>query len=637
LDINNTLSVLFNEIYSQRSKKVLNFSNILRALANASSNSLTIVNAELWKINIFDPEDNGVKFIKHNINNKFCSLVGFFGYEPDRNRKEEFIINLDNCFFGSIFRNRQESFYEYLLSQQNPSLITHLTNERIQKFDLERVISIPILKKEYIMAKDYDHVLNLYIRSTIHPEFIKQVSEFLFYCLYLAKEHKFSKLINSVITHFEQHPTNSRDTKSIVYRITDELREYLKFEACSVFIWDPIYHKLVLEKSTTSLKNFQITSYFPGEGKTGTVYKLGKALIIDDIAKDPYPQFKDPVTKEDTIHPAQSFMALPIVNSARPHDVLGVIRLVNKLNFISPNFVDYFSLDDWELVSNLCSHLALYLEFEQSERMRTAFARHMVHETLAPISAIRADIGRTIDKDYGKKLKEWQFKENLDLTIDNTNLLASITKNVDYIWKQSEGIPRSEIYKISEINNFSTEVLEKAIKMVLPMLRNNNLKFDNIIMEGGKFNLFIDGSAFTQIFINILSNSIKYKKLDSNHENYKITIKCHEPQYEGKIIIDIIDYGIGIKSESRNKIFFFGYRENDVIKDDVKGLGIGLTVVKKIINDFHSEIEVHNLSNPTIFRITLSGKLKNDGFSREAIWSRKKGIFESNTEENFGK
>lgn len=620
---NSLLSALFHEVYKQGGS--IHINNLLNVLAIESRNSPSIINADLWKVNIFHPADQDDKFINGLNNNNYLSLLGYYGYTPNKEKKEEFVHKLDNSFLGYLYDSPLEPSYELFLSKikRKPEIIS-VPEDRVSRYELDRLISIPI-NRNFVMGNQPDYILNLYIdsKSEIQDEYIKIISNFLSYSLLLSKTHASSNLIKSVMAHFENFSKNTKDLKSILNLVIVKLLQYIKFEACSIFIWDPIYHELKLVKTTSSKISDSIrTSYYPGEGKTGTVFKTGKSLIIDDMLNNPPPEFNKPITREVTTHDAQSFIAIPILNSSRPGDVLGVMRIVNKLNCNSSNIVDFFSFEDYELIRDLCSLLALYLEFEQSERRRTAFAKHMVHETMAPIAAIRADIGRTIAKDFGRKLKDWQFEENLKLTIENIDLLAAITTNVAYVWKQSEGVPRSEMYKVTEDINFRRDILDNATKMIFPLIRSSNLNGENIILEGGNFNICADKTAFVQVFINLLSNSIKYRKLDSIPISPNIWIKCHEFP-DGNIEIDIVDYGIGIQPESIERIFHFGFREKNIVREDVRGLGIGLTVVKKIINDFYSTIEIFQLSNPTVFRIKLSGKLRSIGYIKESGWMKK--------------
>ena len=90
--------------------------------------------------------------------------------------------------------------------------------------------------------------------------------------------------------------------------------------------------------------------------------------------------------------------------------------------------------------------------------------------------------------------------------------------------------------------------------------------------------VFVDEMHFTNVIFNIMDNAVKYKKADSDLE---LKVKTwNEP---GKLCISISDNGIGIKKENIKKVFDKFYRVHTGNLHDVKGFGLGLAYVKKII------------------------------------------------------
>ena len=81
------------------------------------------------------------------------------------------------------------------------------------------------------------------------------------------------------------------------------------------------------------------------------------------------------------------------------------------------------------------------------------------------------------------------------------------------------------------------------------------------------------------MFINILDNALKY-----NDNIPEILIKLYN--FEDKLNIEIVDNGIGMSKNVKSKIFQKFFREQTGNLHDIKGHGLGLSYVKKII-DFH--------------------------------------------------
>ena len=115
----------------------------------------------------------------------------------------------------------------------------------------------------------------------------------------------------------------------------------------------------------------------------------------------------------------------------------------------------------------------------------------------------------------------------------------------------------------------------------------------------------IDKEQFSQVLANLLSNSIKYTNI-----NGKIHIKVYE--YCNNVIISIKDDGIGILQNDINFIFERFYRVDKSRDKETGGIGIGLSIVRSIVNAHNGNIVVNSEVNKgTEFVITLSNDKNN--------------------------
>ena len=114
-------------------------------------------------------------------------------------------------------------------------------------------------------------------------------------------------------------------------------------------------------------------------------------------------------------------------------------------------------------------------------------------------------------------------------------------------------------------------------------------------------NIFADEMHLTNVIFNLMDNAVKYKRPDADLE---LKVKTwNEP---GKLMISIQDNGIGIKKENLKKIFEKFYRVHTGNLHDVKGFGLGLSYVKKIITDHKGTIRAESeLNVGTKFIIAL--------------------------------
>jgi two-component system phosphate regulon sensor histidine kinase PhoR len=113
--------------------------------------------------------------------------------------------------------------------------------------------------------------------------------------------------------------------------------------------------------------------------------------------------------------------------------------------------------------------------------------------------------------------------------------------------------------------------------------------------------IYADEMHLTNVIFNLMDNAVKYKKADVD-----LALKVRTWNEGDNILISIEDNGIGIKKEDVKKIFEKFYRVHTGNLHDVKGFGLGLAYVKKIITDHKGSIHVDSeLGVGTKFVITL--------------------------------
>ena len=107
---------------------------------------------------------------------------------------------------------------------------------------------------------------------------------------------------------------------------------------------------------------------------------------------------------------------------------------------------------------------------------------------------------------------------------------------------------------------------------------------------------------FTNVIFNLLDNAVKYRRKDVPMQ---LSISTSNTS-AGRLRIEIADNGIGIKRDDLTKIFDKFYRVSTGNRHDVKGFGLGLAYVKKMVGDFRGEISVESeVGVGTRFVITL--------------------------------
>ena len=114
--------------------------------------------------------------------------------------------------------------------------------------------------------------------------------------------------------------------------------------------------------------------------------------------------------------------------------------------------------------------------------------------------------------------------------------------------------------------------------------------------------IVVDETHFSNVIFNLMDNAVKYRQPD---KPLNIYLRTWNPE-PGKVSVSIRDTGIGIKKENLKKIFERFYRVHTGNRHDVKGFGLGLAYVKKVIDLHKGTIHVDSVyGKGTTFVITI--------------------------------
>jgi signal transduction histidine kinase len=193
------------------------------------------------------------------------------------------------------------------------------------------------------------------------------------------------------------------------------------------------------------------------------------------------------------------------------------------------------------------------------------------HDLKEPLRTITSFIN-LLDRKYFRKIEEPEAQEYMKFISNSAlrmNLLLTDLLEYNSILSQEAGTdivqPIETIYEVW--GSLSALAEDKTARLVLPSA-----------MPSLKMNRF----HFTQLIQNLVSNGLKFTK-DRDAE-IKIGFEARDQNF----ILSVTDNGIGINEEYKDKIFQMFYRLNDL--KDAEGTGIGLTIVKNIIEKYKGRI-----------------------------------------------
>jgi len=236
------------------------------------------------------------------------------------------------------------------------------------------------------------------------------------------------------------------------------------------------------------------------------------------------------------------------------------------------------------------------LAFRQKRltEMKNDFINNLTHEIKTPISTISLASQMLKDKAITKTPK--MFNHISGVISDETKRMSF---QVDKILQMSLFDKKTSILKFKEMDiNLLVAGVTDTFKIKAESFGGK------IITELSAENPFamIDEMHFTNVIYNLLDNAVKYKK-----ETEPLLLHVTTRNESDKLIISVNDNGIGIKKDDLKKIFDKFYRVSTGNVHNVKGFGLGLAYVKKIVTDHKASIRAESeLKIGTKFIITLS-------------------------------
>jgi len=225
------------------------------------------------------------------------------------------------------------------------------------------------------------------------------------------------------------------------------------------------------------------------------------------------------------------------------------------------------------------SALNQLIKQRQISEIKTDFINNMTHEFKTPI----ATINLALDAIKNPKIIDDKEKVHryLQMIRDENKRMHAQVENVLRISK----LERKEL-DISKESTDIHEIVEDAVEHINLIIEDRNGTI-NKHLEAKRTSVLLSDVHFTNVIVNILDNAIKYSPENPLIDIYTENIKDF-------IIIKIKDQGAGMSKVAQKRIFEKFYREHTGDLHNVKGHGLGLAYVKRIIEDHNGQITVES-------------------------------------------
>ena len=233
---------------------------------------------------------------------------------------------------------------------------------------------------------------------------------------------------------------------------------------------------------------------------------------------------------------------------------------------------------------------------EAANKAKTDFLSTMSHDIRTPMNAI---IGLTTIAEKNTA-DEASTKESLrKISLASNHLLTLINDILDISKVESGKL------KLSPLTFSIVETVENLINISQPMIKEKNLEFSFHINQMEKEYLYTDQLRLNQIYINILSNAIKYTEPGGR---VGVTLREDKSDVPGCVLLTYIveDTGIGMSPEFMENMYTPFSRQVDSRVNSIQGTGLGLAITKQMVELIGGTIECQSEQGKgTTFTVAL--------------------------------
>ena len=221
-----------------------------------------------------------------------------------------------------------------------------------------------------------------------------------------------------------------------------------------------------------------------------------------------------------------------------------------------------------------------YNKLEAIDREKSEFTYKVTHELRSPLSAIQSLL-KSIEEGYAGEISE-KARDLVIRSEKRTSFLITLVNGLLDLIAGKIGKPKEGDIKLIDINI----AVKNTLHLMQEKTKAKNLKIIiKTTPEPSYLNIVPDD--FDIILTNLIDNSVKYTEQEG-------TISINSTITDKEVKLEISDTGIGITTEDLNKIFNEFYRSKNAKAADLRGTGLGMSIVKNLIKQYGGSIDVQS-------------------------------------------
>ncbi len=490
------------------------------------------------------------------------AVQGYLIHASFKNKDEQFTYQVKQVIANVAKKVEEQEAFSFLsrFNQLKDSIGKVPQRSELMKFfyvEKNELTNETIIYSSSIIPEDYSVSASFFDKkndSTRIKNYVaKRVTE-----VYNENTIGHSDMNNDVIP-------SEKITKTGIVDILDKATFNINFKdiAATRYITQRVSNEQLQALLTNELKGYGIKTPFEF-----SVYSNGLATKVrtEKFKFDKKNTFDAPIfTDNDGVSKFQLLVSFPEKKSFLASDLIGISVL--SILFTTIIIMAYYSALKQ---LNTQRHIS---------EIKTDFINNMTHEFKTPI----ATINLALDAIKNPKIIEDKEKvyRYLQMIKDENKRMHAQVENVLRISK----LEKKEL-DIKKENCNVHDIIEEAVEHVSLIVedREGEMTLD---LKATKTSVLLNDVHFTNVLVNILENAVKYSP-------DKPIIHVSTENIKNFIVIKVKDQGQGISKVAQKKIFDKFYREHTGDIHNVKGHGLGLAYVKRIVDDHHGEVMVES-------------------------------------------
>ncbi len=409
--------------------------------------------------------------------------------------------------------------------------------------------------------------------------------------------------------------SQSLEVRPVLQEVIKKISDIFYFDATRIFLFNQQREELHLRADFGFDSNGLIPQTFRrGQGIVGKVAETAEPMIFEDIQLDPY--YKESIDSESSEKvDYRFFAAFPIkskggclgciVCNGRQSRGLTAdeIRLIESMTDQLGVAIDNINLFE-ELKEKSAQLQIANVGLSKANKHKSQFLANVSHELRTPLNAIIGSTDNMLDRIAGElNEKQARYLARTQTSAEHLSLLIEDLLDLSAIESGKMDLKAKHVFLASLITEVAESLRPVAEKKPV------DLEIDSLDVS---LTAWADRDRIVQVLNNLIGNAIKFTPPQG-----KVTLAAQRDGL-GWVQVSVADTGPGIPPEQADKIFDEFHQIPQAGRPKVKGMGLGLTITKKLLEMHGGKIWVQSEpgKGSTFFFVLPAGELV-DVASRE--------------------